>query len=191
MNKAKCSALRCSEQHFHCGPGKIINSRSTYFLGDEMTKPKLEERKETDLAYIEYTGRYDSVPWDEFMPRLYGWAKEQRVMSGLHPMGIYFDNPERVPPENCRSEIGITFKGPGKEAGGIKVRHMPVQKVASLSFKGPGSEYRMAYQELERWIDDQGLRGSGPCLEIFSKKPEMIDGVMILYSKILMPVESK
>jgi DNA gyrase inhibitor GyrI len=156
-----------------------------------MAKPKFEERKEADMAYIEFTGRYDSVPWDEFMPRLYGWAKEQRLMPGFHPMGIYYDNPEKVSAETCRSEIGITFKGPGKETGGIKIRHMPAQKVAALSFKGPGSEYRTAYQELDKWVDDKGYRASGPCMEIYSKKPEMIDGVMILYSKILMPIELK
>jgi AraC family transcriptional regulator len=156
-----------------------------------MAKPKFEERKEADLAYIEYIGGYDSVPWNELMPRLYGWAKEQKVMPGFHPMGVYYDNPEQVPSERCRSEIGITFKGPGKESGWVKVRHMPAQKVAALSFKGPGIEYQKAYQDLGRWVDEKGYKVTGPCIEIYSKMPEMIDGVMILYSKILMPVEEK
>ncbi|MGD0818989.1 MAG: GyrI-like domain-containing protein [Methanomassiliicoccales archaeon] len=156
-----------------------------------MAKPKFEERKETDLAFIEYTGRYDKVPWDEFMPRLYAWAKEQKVMPGFYPMAIYYDDPNKVPSEKCRSDIGITFKGPANEVGGIKTKHMPSQKVAVLSFKGPGSEYQKAYEELGNWIDGKGYRVSGPCTEIYSKRPEMIDGVMILYSKIVMPVEAK
>ncbi len=156
-----------------------------------MVKPKFEERKEGDLAYIEYTGSYDSVPWDELIPKLYGWAKGQKVMPGFHPMGIFYDDPSQVPAEKCKSEIGITFKGPGKEADGIKIRHMPPQKVVAVSFKGPGSEYQRTYQELGRWIDENGHKVTGPSMEIYSKKPEMIDGVMILYSKILMPVEAK
>jgi AraC family transcriptional regulator len=156
-----------------------------------MAKPKFEERKESDLAYIEHIGPYDKVPWDELTPRLYGWAKEQKVMPGFHPMGIYYDDPSQVAPEKRRSEIGITFKGPGKEVPGIKTRHMPAQKVAAVSFKGPSTEYQKAYAEMDRWIDGKGYRASGPCIEIYSKRPEMIDGVMILYSKILIPVETK
>jgi AraC family transcriptional regulator len=154
-----------------------------------MVKPKFEERKETDLAYVEYTGRYDKVPWDEFMPRLYGWAKEQKVMPGFYPMAIYLDNPSQVPNDQCRSEICITFKGSAKEDGGVKIKHIPAQKVATISFKGPGSEYQKSYEELHKWIEGKGYRISGPCIEIYSKKPEMIDGVLILYSKIMMPVE--
>jgi AraC family transcriptional regulator len=156
-----------------------------------MVKPKFEDRKETDIAYVENTGPYNKVPWDELIPRLYGWAKEQKVMPGFYPLGIYYDDPTQVPPEKCRSEIGITFKGQAKEASGIKIKHMPAQKVVTMSFKGPGTEYSKAYEEMGKWIDGKGYHVSGPCIEIYSKKPEMIDGVMILYSKIMMPVGSK
>ena len=156
-----------------------------------MAKPKFEDRKESDLAYIEHVGPYNKVPWDELIPRLYGWAKEQKVMPGFFPMGIYHDDPKQVPPEKCRSEIGITFKGEAKESGGIRIRHMAAQKMAALSFKGPGSGYQNAYGELDRWLTGKGFQTCGPCIEIYSKKPEMVDGVMILYSKILMPVEPK
>ncbi len=156
-----------------------------------MAKPKFEDRKETDIAYIDFIGPYDQVPWDELMPRLYGWAGGQKVIPGFHPMGIYFDDPKQVPPEKLRSEIVITFKGEAKESGGIKIRHMPAQKVAAMSFKGPGTEFTKAYGEMEEWIEGKGYRVSGPCIEIYSKKPEMVDGIMILYSKIMMPVEEK
>ena len=71
----------------------------------------------------------------------------------------------------------------------MKLPSWPAQKVAAMSFKGPGTEYQKAYAEMDIWIDGKGYRVSGPCIEIYSKKPEMIDGVMILFSKIMMPVE--
>ena len=156
-----------------------------------MANPKFENRLETDLAYIEHAGRYDQIPWDKYIPRLYTWAKEQKVMPGFFPMGIYLDNPTVVSGESCRSEIGITFKRKAMESGGVKIRHMPAQKMATVSFKGPGTEYDKAYAELEKWIDEKGYRVSGPSIEIYSKKPEVIDGITFLYSKILMPVEEK
>lgn len=48
------------------------------------------------------------------------WAKENKVRHGFKIIGIYHDNPELVPSENCRSEIGIEIKG---EANGLKKKN--------------------------------------------------------------------
>jgi effector-binding domain-containing protein len=63
--------------------------------------------------------------------------------------------------------------------------------MATVSFKGPENEYNKTYTELVKWIDERGYRVSGPPIEIYSKKPEVVDGITILYSKIMMPVEEK
>jgi AraC family transcriptional regulator len=98
-----------------------------------MAGPKLEERKASGLAYIEHQGAFDKIPWQEYIEKLYGWAKEQKVMPGFYPMGIYHDDPKIVPQEKCRTDIGITFKGKAKETSGVKIRQMPSMKVASIS----------------------------------------------------------
>ena len=156
-----------------------------------MAGPKLEERKASGLAYIEHRGAFDKIPWQEYIEKLYGWAKEQKVMPGFHPMGIYHDDPKIVPPEKCRTEIGITFKGKAKESSGVKIRQMPAMKVASISHKAPASEFHKTYATLEEWINNKGLKVSGPPMEVYSKKPETVGGVTILYVKILMPVARK
>jgi AraC family transcriptional regulator len=153
-------------------------------------KPKFEQRKEVMLAYIEHRGPYDDIPWGELMGELYGWAKEQKVMPGFYPMGIYLDDPQKVPREQCRSEIAISFKGEANASQGVKTRRMPAMKVATLSFKGPGSDLGRAYQVLGEFIQAQGHRVLGPMIEIYSRTPEIIDGVIILYSKIMTPVEA-
>jgi len=156
-----------------------------------MAKPKIESRNDTDVAYIEHQGPYDQVPWEEYMTRLYGWAKEQKVMPGFHPMAIYYDDPAAVPPEKCRSEIAITYKGNAKGSGGIKTKKMPAMIVATISHKGPGSEYKNTYQKLTDWIAENGYEVSGPPIEVYSKKPEVIGGVTILYAKVMMPIRKK
>ena len=151
-------------------------------------KPRFEERKEAMLAYVEHRGPYDQLPWDELIPKLYGWAKEQKVMPGFHPMGIYYDDPNEVPRDRCRSDAAITFKGEAREANGVKIKRMPAVKVATLSFKGPGEEYSKAYKALGDWIREKGYRVTGPSIEVYSKMPEVVDGVKVLYAKIMMPV---
>ena len=156
-----------------------------------MVAPKLEERKASSLAYIEYKGPYDKIPWQESIEKLYGWAKEQKVMPGFYPMGIYLDDPSVVPLEKCRTEIAITFKGEAKESSGVKIRQMPAMKVATVSHKGPSNEFQKTYGILTEWIEKKGLEVSGSPMEIYSKKPEVVGGETILYAKIMMPVKKK
>jgi AraC family transcriptional regulator len=156
-----------------------------------MAGPKLEDRKASSIAYIQHEGPYDKIPWQEYIEKLYGWAKEQKVMPGFYPMGIYHDDPSVVPPEKCRSEIAITFKGEARESAGVKIRHMPAMKVASVSHKGPGSEFQKTYRILGEWIEKKGLEVSGPSMEVYSKRPEVVGGETILYAKVMMPVKNK
>ena len=156
-----------------------------------MTGPKFEERKASSLAYIEHKGPFDKIPWQEYIEKLYGWAKEQKVMPGFYPMGIYLDDPNVVPHEECRTEIAITFKCEARESSGVKIRQMPAMKVASISHKGPGSEFQKTYGVLMGWIEKKGLEVSGPPMEIYSKKPEVVGCETILYAKIMMPIKKK
>jgi len=152
--------------------------------------PKFESRKAANFAYVEHQGPYDQVPWDVYIKRLYGWAKEQKVMPGFYPMAIYHDDMQK-PSEMRRSDIGITFKGRAKEQSGVKIRKMPAMKVATISHKGPGTEFKNTYAKLTEWIEKKGYQMSGPPIEIYSKKPETVDGVTILTAKVMMPIKKK
>ncbi len=153
--------------------------------------PKFEKRKTANLAFIEHQGPYDNVPWEDYIKRLYSWAKEQRVMPGFYPMAIYHDDPQNCAPEKCRSEIGITFKGRAKEQASIRIRRLPAMNVATISHKGPGSKFKNTYAELSEWIEKKGYKISGSPLEVYSKKPKIVNGVTILFAKIMIPVTKK
>jgi DNA gyrase inhibitor GyrI len=156
-----------------------------------MSSPKIEVKKAANIAYIEHLGPYDKVPWTQYIERLYGWAKGQKVMPGFYPMAIYRDDPKKTPPERCRSEIAITFKGNGKEQDGVKTRQLPEMTVATISHKGPGSEFEKTYAKLMEWITEKGYMVSGPPIEVYSKKPEVVGEVTILYAKVMIPVNKK
>jgi len=156
-----------------------------------MAGPKVESRSATDIAVIEHKGPYDSIPWDEYIPRLYGWAKEQKVMPGFRPIAIYHDDPGTRAPDELRAEIAITYKGRAKASKGTVLKKLPAMRVATISHKGPKSEFRNTYAKLFKWIDEKGLEVSGPPMEIHSKKPEVVDGVTTFYAKIMVPVRKR
>jgi effector-binding domain-containing protein len=57
--------------------------------------------------------------------------------------------------------------------------------------QGPGSEFKNTYTKLTGWVEKKGYQISGPPIEVYSKKPEVIGGVTILYAKVMMPVKKK
>lgn len=156
-----------------------------------MAGPKVEKRKASSVAFIEHSGPYDKIPWDLYMGELYGWAKENKVMPGFHPFAIYYDNPRQKPPEQLRSEVCIGFKGDAKAKGRIHTREMPEMLVSTISHKGPGSEFVNTYARLAKWNEENGYVCTGPPIEVYSKKPEVVNGVTILYAKVMFPVKKK
>ena len=156
-----------------------------------MAGVKLESRKAMTIAYIEYVGSYGSIPFDRYIGQLYGWAKENKIMPGFHPIGIFHSNPKETPPEECKTSIAIPIYGKGKPSGDIKIKKLPAMKVASYSHKGSASEYQNSYGKMEAWIKEKGYALSACPMEVYSKKPEVVKGEMILYAKIMMPVKKK
>jgi AraC family transcriptional regulator len=153
-----------------------------------MAAAKLEKRKAATLAYIEYRGSYSSIPFDKYIPRLYEWVKQKKIMPGFYPICTFHSDPKTTAPEECRTDIGITVQGNPEPEGDIKIRKLPAMTVATLSHKGPGSEYQNSYDALALFVNKKGYTMAGPPMEIYAKKPEMIDGQLILYAKIMFPV---
>lgn len=152
-------------------------------------RPKLEERRASKIAYVELRGAYDSLPWAPTIEKLYGWAKKSRVMPGFHPMGIYPDDPKKVPASKRRSRIAITFKGAARGGDGVRIGTLPAMTVASVSHKGPSSAFRETYATLAQWTAEKGLKVAGAPIEIYSKKPITRGGQTIFFAKILFPVK--
>jgi len=152
---------------------------------------KLETRKPITVAYIEHIGNYDSILFEKYIRRLYGWVKEKKVMPGFHPLAIYCDSPEKTPPGKCRSEIAIPIYRSVKPEAEIKIKKLPRMKVATLSHKGPSKEYPNSYKRLDEWITKNGYEWAGPAIEVYSKKPEVVAGGTIIHAKILVRVKKR
>jgi effector-binding domain-containing protein len=153
-----------------------------------MSRVRIEKKNSIKLAYIEHVGAYDKIPFDEYIPRLYGWAKENHVRPGFYPIGI-FPNPMNCgPDEKTRSEIGIQVYGEAKPDKGISIKELPAMDVAAISHKGPAAEYPKTYENLSDWIRQNGYEWSGPAIEIYTRKPKIVGEETILYTKIEAPV---
>ena len=156
-----------------------------------MGKIKIEKRKPVTIAYMGYKGPYNDIPFDSYIERLYGWAKEKRIRPGFYPLAVYHDNPETTAPEDCRTDVAITVVGEPQGTDEIMVRKMPAMTVASVKHKGGADEYQGVYEALARWVEENGYTWDGPPIEMYTRKPKVVDGKAVFHAKIMAPVRKK
>ena len=156
-----------------------------------MDKIKIEKTKPMKLAYIEHVGEYGKIPFDEYIPRLFAWAKDKKVRPGFKAIGVFHDNPNEKSPAECKSWIGIPIRGEVSPDEEIKIEDMSSMDVAVIKHKGPASEYGETYKKVHGWIEENDYELAGPCLEVYSKKPKVVNGETIIYSKVQVPIKKK
>ncbi len=159
-----------------------------------MDKIKIEKTKPMKIAYIEHVGAYSEVPFDKYIPRLFEWVKGKKVRPGFKSLTLCYDNPERTPPEKCRSEIAISIKGTATPDEEVKIKNLPSMEVAVIKHEGPASEYGDTYRKLSQWIEDNGYEWANepvPAWEEYTKKPKIVNGETILYAKVKVPIKKK
>jgi effector-binding domain-containing protein len=103
-------------------------------------------------------------------------------------MGIFLDPPNANTQENLRSEIGIQIYGEARFTDGILIKELPAMEVASISHKGTSAEYPKTYKDLSEWITRHGYEWAGPSIEIYTRKPKLVRGETILFTKIMAPL---
>lgn len=153
-----------------------------------MKKIKIKKRKATKIAYIEHTGDYSSIPYEESISKLYSFAKKNKIRPGFKPFAVYPDDPNSGLKENIRTRIAISVNKLVQDSETILSVELPEMQVATLKFSGSSDEYQTAYNELWKWVKDNGYALSGSPIEIWGKKPKIENGKSIIKSEIQAPI---
>lgn len=156
-----------------------------------MDKIKIEKTKPIKLAYIEHIGEYSKVPFGEYIPRLYEWAKENKVRPGFKNINVYHDDPQEKNPSECKTWVGIPIKGDANPDNEVKIEEIPAMDVAVIKFKGSPDEIKNAYEKINEWMNENEYEWNGPSFEVCTKKPKEKNGQMILFSTIQVPIKKK
>ena len=156
-----------------------------------MGKIKIQKRKPVTIAYMGHTGPYSSIPFDKYIERLYRWAKEHKIRPGFYPLAVYRDDPKTTAPEDCRTDVAITVAGEPHGDSEVKVRRMPAMTVATVSHKGGTEEFKGVYEALAKWVEENDYTWDGPPIEVYTRKPKVVDGRAVVHAKIMAPVRKK
>jgi len=149
--------------------------------------------KNTDpqtVAFKTMHGAYDQIP--QGYGELYGWIERQGLQPAGMPQAVYLTAPEMTPEAEAEWELWAPVAGGAgdveRDEHGLGVKQVASEMVASVMFKGPYDQIAPAYEQLGRWIGEQGYELAGPPRETYYSDPDQVPPSEYL-TEVLMPVQ--
>jgi len=117
------------------------------------------------MIYLEHVGPYDQV--GSVFGQIAEYAAQKQLAAQV--VGIYYDDPATVAPENLRCEIGIAVAEGTMPDSGFGIQEIPARKVAYATLKGPYDKIAEEYPYLYEWVEKNGYKIAGPLMEVYLK----------------------
>lgn len=107
---------------------------------------------------------------------------------GEQPVGPAFVGYFNMDMERLELEIGFPVSKALPGQGDILAGSIPAGKQVTCMYKGPYMEMPPAYEEIQKWIEDNGYKPLGPVYEHYYNSPEEVPESELL-TKIVFLVE--
>lgn len=121
-----------------------------------MTEIRVTERAEEQTAVVREQMAMAALP--EFFHRAFNAAMAQAQAQGVQVTGPPFGKYYGIPGETVDVEAGFPVGGPISAADGVIPGVLPGGPVVEAVHVGPYDTLPATYREVERWIDERGLR---------------------------------
>lgn len=133
------------------------------------------------MVYYEFKGPYEEA-FDEFMS-LIEYLANNEIEMGPNALGIFYDDPEVVAPEDLRSEVG--FMVTGEVPSNEKYKYKKIENFKAVATKYYSLEdIKDAYQAVGEYLQENELVPGEYSFEIYySEDPVKVD------TEILMPIK--
>lgn len=125
------------------------------------------------VAAVRHQGAYQHI--GTAFERIVAWAKSRDLMrQGMEVIGIFYDDPDRLPAERLRSDACLAIPD-GAQVNGApadgEVQMLTIEggPYAVVTHRGPYSELPAIYRHLYcEWMESSGHRPRPlPCFEIY------------------------
>lgn len=124
------------------------------------------------VAYLRVLAPYQGTGVSEALARLLGWARA-RGLEGGQWLGYQWDDPELVPLDRCRYDLGLEVPAAIDLDGAADEAHLPPMKVAEVAIAGPVDlELRALDWLYTTWLPHSGfVPDHQPCFEAWDGLP--------------------
>ncbi len=145
-------------------------------IKEQVLKIRRERKPERVFAYITHVGPYmgDQQLFAKLFTKVLKWAEENdQVHPNLEAITIYHDDPEAVPAEQQRVDVGVTIPSAILPSGDLHVMRLPERDFIVGAFEIHATEYGLAWNQVMNWIADRNLEiGLFPMYESYLNDPQ-------------------
>ncbi len=127
--------------------------------------PEIKHFPKTRVAYVSEVGPFGEAVQRGF-GRLFAWLGSNNVQPQGASLGIFYDDPAKVAPENLHSEECVPVALDVQGSGEVNVKEIGGFQAATILYQGEANIER-AYNQVYDWLRAQGYRETGAPLETF------------------------
>jgi len=149
---------------------------------------ELKKTKQMQVATISHVGPYGEI--GKLYEEIARWLRKKQLKITGPPFGWFYDNPEEVPANILRSEVGFLFEGEAKPEGNIKIKKIPSKEVLYTVHKGPYREVGHAYAAIFRYANEKGYIPAECPMEIYLNDPSKVPESELL-TEIQLPIKKR
>jgi AraC family transcriptional regulator len=150
-----------------------------------------QEVKILDSTPFSYAGLSCSGSYEQMGLKIGQFMQEffkQKLTPAGPPFGLYLNTPREVKPEDLKWEIGFPVAKDAVVAEPLKKGEYGFRKVASAIHTGPYDKVGETYARMLKFVEANGYRVAGPCLEKYLNNPMQVKPEE-LKTEVIMPVE--
>ncbi len=141
-------------------------------------KIEIRELNEIHMVYYEFKGPYQDS-YNEF-GKFMEYVQKKGLPMGQYPLSIFYDDPEKVPAEELRSEPGHMVLGPVEVSDGYKYKKIPASKGVSVRYRSM-DEIMPAYKAIAEYLEKNNINAEEFSLEIYYSYDANIIDAEILF----------
>ena len=131
--------------------------------------PQIKHFPKTRVAYVSEMGSMSEAVKRGF-ERVFAWLGAQ----GVHPLGpsigIFYDDPAKVPAEQLRSDLCVPGADDVQVSSPVQIKDIGDLQVATIVYQGE-QNIMSSYNELYDWLHAQGYRDDGAPMETYLSLP--------------------
>jgi effector-binding domain-containing protein len=131
-------------------------------ITDQAAQPILTIRTRTSIQDI-------AQALGQAYGEIFGYLGEQ----GVQPAGMPFTMYYNMDMSDLDIEIGVAVERPVPEKSAMRLGELPAGKIAACLYTGPYSDCGPAYEELQRFVQEQGYEAAGVAIEYYFSGPDV------------------
>ncbi|NLI91460.1 MAG: GyrI-like domain-containing protein [Peptococcaceae bacterium] len=151
-----------------------------------MFKIELLEQQAQPVLAVKTKTRMEDLPRiiGESYGKIMGYMSELGEQPADAPYTAYYN----LDMENLDVEMGFPVSKAFPDKDGVKAAEIPGGKFACSIFKGPYSSMEGAYNQMFKWIEENGYQSTGVYYEYYYNAPSEVPESELL-TRIVMPLK--